>query len=96
VKFEQLQVKVTTLNKSLLNQLEVHSGKNFDAIPIIHGWVNVAEGEWFIIEVPNGQLGKMSYVDMWDVWVHTEPKLNMDEARKAFYNFQHNYEQIFI
>ena len=105
MEFKQIQVKVTTLNKSLFQQLETldkNDFRNSDQslyMPELIGWIN-HEGLWFIIN-HNGKLARVTQVTISDIWlVHNQNKIKDMPYSTFWKNFKVNVidklEQIFL
>lgn len=98
MEFQHIVVKTATLNRAYFKQLEKVTNSMFTGIPVINGWVNDDGREWFIASKDNTMV-RISYADMWDIYVNAKPEarqMSMATLRDAFYKFQHTYPQIFI
>lgn len=82
MEFTELKVKVTTLNKSLFNQLRQYTACDFESMPEIIGWVNQSPRDpvEFII-LCGGKVARMSIREMRDLWMRC---IGSDEIYNSF------------
>lgn len=104
MEFKQIQVKVTTLNKNLFDQMPKCARDDFDNMPVIHGWV-LPKGRlqtWFIVTRHDGKLAKMAYNELLSRWIIIKQRAtnNLIPFREAHKQFKqeiiNKYDHIYL